>query len=180
MWGDVATWVTGIATIALFIIGFWQIRIEREARQTADAERRSSVRRLQAEQVAAWIAREGSDELGSVLWIAVRNQSSQPVYHLVIQGIVLSSDGTPRHNPSPDNQVRIAVAPPGEGYAGLHMDYAGMHRRAGIEMAFQDAANRNWLRKSNGELTELDATPALHYAIPLPTGWDTLMLELPT
>jgi hypothetical protein len=29
-WGDRATWVTGIATIALFIIGFLQIRNERK------------------------------------------------------------------------------------------------------------------------------------------------------
>jgi hypothetical protein len=177
--GDVATWVTGIATIALFVIGFWQIRIERNARLKADAERLSATRQQQAEQVAAWISTEGYDELGSVLWIAVRNQSLQPVYHVVIQGIVLSNDGTPRYDPSPESQVRIAVAPPGEGYAAIRMDYAGMHRRPGIEMAFQDAANRSWLRKTNGELAEIDTSPALHYSIPQPTGWEALLTKIP-
>ena len=178
-WGDVATWVTGIATIALFIIGFWQIRNEREARLRAEAERLSAVRRNQAEHVAVWIAGESFDELGSVLWVAVRNQSLQPIYHLVIHGIVLCNDGTPSHGPTPESQVRIDVAPPGEGYAPIHLDYAGMHHRAGIEIAFQDAANRPWLRKTTGELLALDTSPALFYEIDQPTGWESLLPDVP-
>jgi hypothetical protein len=178
-WGDVATWVTGVGTIALFAIGFWQIRNERQARHRAEAESLAATRRHQAERVAAWIAAEGSDHLGSVLWVAVRNQSLQPIYHLVIHGLALSNDGTPITDPSPDSQERIAVVPPGEGYAAIHLDYAGMHRRPGIEIAFQDAANRYWLRKSNGELLELQVPPVEHYDIVQPTGWGMLLNALP-
>ena len=101
LWGDVATWVTGIVTILLFVLAFWQIRIEREARREAENKRLSALRRYQAERVAGWIAGEGMDDLGPVLWVAIRNQSLQPIYHLVIHGIVLADDGTPIADPSP-------------------------------------------------------------------------------
>jgi hypothetical protein len=179
LWGDVATWVTGITTIALFVIGFWQIRIERVARLKAEDERLSAIGRYQAERVAAWIAGEGFDDRGQVLCVAISNQSLQPIYHVVVLGIVLFNDGTPLADPSPDNQARIAVVPPGEGFTAIQLNYAGMHRRAGVEIAFQDAANRYWLRRTNGELIELPASPVVHYDIPQPAGWDMLQDECP-
>ena len=179
MWGDVATWVTGIATIALFVIAFWQIRVERAARRQAEEDRLSALRRSQAEHVAGWIAGEGFDDLGPFLWVAIRNQSLQPIYHLVVHGIVLANDGTPIVSPSPESQARIAIVPPGEGYVAIHLDYAGMFKRPGIEMAFHDAANRYWLRRTNGELVEMETSPVVHYDISLPTDWGMLLDELP-
>lgn len=179
VWGDVATWVTGITSIALFIVAFWQIRIERKARKHAQDERLLDERRYQAERIAGWIAGESHDEHGTVLWIAIRNQSLQPIYHLVIHGLVLSNTGTPIIDPRSDHQTRIAVVPPGFGYASLRLDYAGMFKRPGIEIAFQDVANRYWLRKTNGVLEELETSPVEYYKIDLPTGWDILVDEIP-
>lgn len=177
--GDLATWVTGFATIALFAAAFWQIRVERRARREAEQERLSALQRYQAERVAGWIAGGDFDDRGQVIWVAITNQSLQPVYHLVIHGIVLANDGTPIIDPMPESQARIAVVPPGEGYVAIVLNYTGMHKRPGIEIAFQDAANRYWLRETNGGLTELDASPVVHYEIPQPTGWGVLRDELP-
>jgi len=179
LWGDVATWVTGVATIALFLVALRQIKIEREARRAAEDERSSALRRYQAERVAGWIAGEGMDDLGPVLWVAVRNQSLQPIYHLVVHGIVLADDGMPVVGPSPESQARVAVVPPGVGYIAIHLDYVGMFKRPGIELAFQDAANHYWLRRTNGELVELKTSPVVRYDIPLPAGWGMLLDELP-
>jgi len=177
--GDLATWVTGISSILLFIVAFWQIRLERSARQKAESERLDARRRHQAEQIAAWIEAEFSGESNWMMCVAVSNQSLQPIYHVVVQGILLSNDGTPVADPFPENRSQIAVAPPGKGFTIFPFNYAGMHKRPGIEIAFQDAANRYWLRKTNGELVELDTSPVVHYDIPLPTGWGNLLEQCP-
>ena len=136
-------------------------------------------RRYQAERVAGWIAGFGSDDLGPLLWVAIRNQSLQPIYHLAIHGIVLHNDGTPAFEPSLESQALIATVPPGEGYVAVHLDFAGMHKRPGIEIAFRDAANRYWLREANGELVELQTSPVVHYDILLPATWGMLLEDLP-
>ena len=178
-WGDVATWVTGITSILLFIVAFWQISLERSARRKADKESVYVQRRHQPEHIAAWIESESLDDRGLVVCVAVSNQSLQPIYHVVVQGILLSNDGTPRADPFPENRSQIAVVPPGKGYTTFPFNYAGMHQRAGIEIAFQDAANRYWLRKTSGELIELESSPVVHYEIPLPTSWGILLEGCP-
>jgi hypothetical protein len=85
IWGDVATWVTGIATIALFIIGFLQIRNERLSRIKREAEIEVRNRRNQAEQISSWIVKE--DQHGS--WIAILNQSPQPIYQVIVNVVVV-------------------------------------------------------------------------------------------
>jgi len=177
--GDLATWVTGVTSILLFIIAFWQIQLERSARRNAESERLIVERRYQAERIAAWIETEFIGESNQLMCVAVSNQSLQPIYNVVVQGILLSNDGTPVADPFPENRSQIAVAPPGKGYATFPFNYAGMHKRPGIEIAFQDAANRYWLRKTNGELIELDTSPVVHYKIPLPTGWGNLLEDCP-
>jgi hypothetical protein len=74
-WGDVATWVTGIATILLFVIGFMQIQTERKARIRREKELENQGRREQAELISAWIA---SEDYGHQ-WVAILNQSMQPI-----------------------------------------------------------------------------------------------------
>jgi hypothetical protein len=176
--GDVATWVTGVATIALFIVAFYQIKNERIARQKAEIERLTNAIRDQAEHLAAWIVEDKYDPFPG-LWIAIRNQSLQPVYHLIVQGIVLGDSGNLQFDPGLESRALVAVVPPGDGFISIHLDYAGMYRRPGIEFAFQDALGRNWLRKSNGELTEINVSPAEYYNIPRPSGWGSLVAKIP-
>ena len=166
--GDLATWFSGIISFLLFIVAFWQIKNERNERQKAE-------RRFQAERVAVWIETEFYDEeRGPIVCVAVSNQSLQPIYNAIVQGIVLSNDGSSMGEASPENRSQIAVVPPGKGFTVFPFAYHGMFKRPGIEIAFQDAANRFWLRKANGELIELDVSPLVYYDVPLPTGWGTL------
>ncbi len=82
--GDVATWVTGIATILLFaatlglvLVGFKQIEIEREARAKREAADLEMHMRAQAELISAWFEGETVDRAsGFWQWIAVANEST--------------------------------------------------------------------------------------------------------
>ena len=179
LWGYLGTCLAGIATIALLIIAFRQIRVERRARRKSENNRLLALRRHQAERVAGWIADLQSDAQGYALWVAISNQSLQPIYHLAIHGIELANDGTPIGKPSDDSQALIATVPPGEGYVLIHLDFPGMPRRPGIEIAFRDAANRYWLRQTNGKLVELLTSPEVHYGIPMPAIWGVLREKLP-
>lgn len=78
IWGDIATWVTSIATIALFIIGFIQIRNERQARIKREKEEVAIKKRDQAEHISSWIVRQTHDEQGSWMWVAVLNHLLSP------------------------------------------------------------------------------------------------------
>lgn len=60
----------------------WQIRGERKYRHLAERQRATDVRRHQATKISGWIVRPHSFPM----WIAVMNQSSEPVYmHLSFQ-----------------------------------------------------------------------------------------------
>ncbi|MEM3432741.1 MAG: hypothetical protein QXP27_01020 [Candidatus Methanomethyliaceae archaeon] len=177
--GDLATWFNSIFSLLLFVVAFWQIRNERNERHKAESERLFAQRRHQAELVAAWIETEIFEDRGQVVCVAVSNQSLQPIYNVIIQGIVLSNDGIPVAGPFPEERSQIAVVPPGKWYTTFPFNYAGMFKRPGIEIAFQDAANRYWLRKTNGELIELKVPPIVYYDIPLPTGWNMLLDTCP-
>lgn len=64
--GDLATWVTGVATVLLFgatlgliVVGSKQIRTEREKRLQQERDTTASMLRSQAELISAWIVQEG-------------------------------------------------------------------------------------------------------------------------
>jgi hypothetical protein len=175
IWGDIATWVTGIATIALFIIGFLQIRNERKMRIKSEKELEFHNKRKQAEHISSWVIRESP--LGSLL-LAILNQSLQPVYQVIVTIMALGQEGEPKgYNLA--GQVCIAVAPPGLGYIIVEADYHGMFRRPGVEIAFRDTAGRNWVRKANGGILEIEKSTLEYYGISLPANWRELTNDLP-
>ena len=179
-WGDVATWVTGIATIALFIIGFTQIHNERISRIKAEKESYARIKRDQAEQISSWLVKYSQDNYGEWHWIAVLNQSGQPVYNVILHLVPLTQTGERVSNIAP-RQTCIDVVPPGQGYVAveaLHFAHPGF-ARAGVEIAFQDKSGKNWVRRPNGELIEILESPIDYYKVVLPTSWGTLENELP-
>jgi hypothetical protein len=46
-----------------------------------------------------------------------------------------------------------------------------MNLRFSVELAFQDAGGRNWLRRGKGVLEQVEADPLALYAIPEPVSW---------
>lgn len=178
--GDLATWVTGIATIALFVIGFIQIRNEREARIKSEKEAELLKARIQAEHIAAWEVKVIADKKHiDWLWIAVSNQSSQPVYQAIVAVVLISHMGKPSNVDKPQKIICIGIVPPGQGYAAVEYEFGGAFRRIGVEVGFTDSVGRNWLRKADGELSEINTSIAEYYEVDLPANWQGIMSELP-
>lgn len=179
-WGDIATWVTGIATIALFIIGFIQIRNERISRIKAEKKIETRDKRDQAERISSWFVKATHDNHGDWQWIAILNQSAQPIYNVIVSIVPLSQKGDKLASPKP-HRVCIDVVPPGQGYTSVDAIQFGHpgHSRAGVEIAFKDRSGSNWIRKATGELSEIDKSAMEYYNIDLPTSWVGLDTELP-
>ena len=181
IWGDIATWVTGIATIALFIIGFLQIRNERMSRIKGEKELETRNRRDQAEYISCWLVKETFDNDNAWQWIAIMNQSTQPVYNVVVNAIPLAQSGEKLLGVK-SHQVCVNIVPPGQGYTSVDSISLGHpgHGRIGAEIAFQDRSGNNWIRKANGELLEIKQSPMAYFDIDLPTSWISLAAELPS
>ncbi len=186
-WGDVATWFQGIVTLALFIVAFIQIRTEREYRLRREAAEEGKALRSQAELISAWIVaegmaqgtRDGEPTGGPVAWVAVSNQSAQPVYQVIVSLYAISQTGDTLRGEMPAGRACIDVVPPGTGYVQVGAAYQGMFRRPGIEIGFQDHFGQAWARRPWGELIELDRPTTAYYRVGLPTSWTGLAQEVP-
>jgi len=179
-WGDVATWVTGFATLLLFIVALFQIRVERMARIKRERESETRARRDQAEHISCWVVTETTGDAISLVWVAVLNQSTQPVYQMIVSIYGVGQTGHYVQGDAPASKTTVGVAPPGKGYVGIPAGYAGMFRRPGVEIGFQDGAGNNWVRKPWGELLEIGISTMEYFHIDLPANWKGLYEELPT
>jgi len=124
-------------------------------------------RRSQAELVAAWYdATSTADGQGTLARIA--NGSPVPVYEAVVSLVLVRGAG-PRTGGDlkgiEGHQHVIPVVPPGQWSIKFDTSWGGMMSFPGIELAFIDAAGRNWRRKADGHLVKLKSSPLLHYEI---------------
>jgi hypothetical protein len=166
VWGYIATWITGLATISLFVIGFIQIRNERLARLKREKESELHQTRSQAELISSWIA----DEIDFKVWIAVCNNSSLPIYQVIIYLESIFDEGD-TYGDKLSNPICVSVVPPGIGYVTAEASYHGMNTRAGIEIGFKDTFGKNWVRRSNGSLQQITESTVRHFDIAMPAGW---------
>ena len=177
-WGDVATWVAGMGTVATFIVAFFQIQTERKSRTKREEETHARKIRDQAEHVSSWIVKESADH--SKIWIAVSNQSTRPVYQAIVSLVMIQGSGPREGTDTPATErVCLSVAPPGVVYTSIPADYHGMSRHPGIEVAFKDAIGKYWVRRGSGDLLEIAKPPIEHYNIDLPTSWRFGETEIP-
>ncbi len=177
--GDMATWITGIVTILLFIVTLLQINNERKARNKHEAEAFKKEKVEQAELVSAWIAEEiisaDSEDGVAKYWIAISNLSQQPIYQVVVAIAPLSSEGDDLMYRNVSRTAIITIVPPGKGYACIHLE---KYKRLGVELAFKDVKGIYWIRKVNGEITEISVPAYEYYGLSLPIGWDELHSEI--
>jgi hypothetical protein len=47
-----------------------------------------------------------------------------------------------------------------------------MHKRLGVELAFQDAAGKFWFRDAQGALHSIKKRPAVFYGLAHPVSWE--------
>jgi hypothetical protein len=161
-----------LATTAAVVTALWLAgKQERENRRRQDRE--------QAEKITAWyVPFYGPQPIPGRLFtgIKIRNASDQLVYDLVAQ--VVGLQGSFRKTAVGDTAERnhevgatVGNVPPGEVESRIDGSGGGMHRRFGIEIAFQDAAGRFWLRRGNGILEQVDQHPADLYNLIRPISW---------
>jgi hypothetical protein len=172
--GDWATIITGLATVALFIVGFIQIKNERIARKNREEETELQRKRDQAEKISCWITGGGGGGGAGPEEIIIMNQSLQPVYEVVIAIVALGGSGGLKGYDEED-MFTVAVVPPGKGKASHQAHYQGMMLRPGLEIAFIDAFGKNWVRKYNGKLIEIPISPIEHYKLTVPRAWKILL-----
>jgi hypothetical protein len=152
-------------------------RGDNRTRRCGEGARKS--RNEQAEQITAWLAgaeiRESKDEAGKAyVDVTINNASNQMVYDLIAQIVpVRAATGDPaaRHL-NAEYGARLGAIPPGQRTVPLRYPGAGMHKRLGIELAFQDAAGNYWFRAAQGALRRIKKAPANFYDLEHPVSWE--------
>jgi hypothetical protein len=178
-WGDVPTWVAAVGTVGTLASALWQIQTERQRRLASEEQLRAERHIEQARLVAAYLGEEERsepepetphDDQGRTSVFLVNN-SAEPVYSVVV-GIVFVQGAGPRSledmlklNHEQDQRLgpvtTVSILPgglyqvwiTGTGWARI------LSGRAGVEIAFSDAAGAHWIRRATGRLDELTAPP---------------------
>jgi hypothetical protein len=170
-WGTV---LTGVVAIYGALLSTFNFRAQRGRDRATAAE----VLKKQAEQVTGWLdIYDGPEEQNTLLYsLLLQNKSDQPVYDVIASIVRLSDHGLNNtrvgdgHDPYEFRSL-VGVLPPGQKKTRIEQPGQGMHRRWGLELAFQDAAGAFWLRQGNGILKKIKQNPVDLYGIPRPVGW---------
>ena len=136
-------------------------------------------RERQAEQITAWfVDYDGEQDRTDRIYTGLRvsNASTQAVYDLIAQTVGI--EGSVRKTAVGDTEERnrehgalIGTVPPGLLTTRINAGSHGMHRRFGVEIAFQDAAGQHWIRGATGLLREADKHPVDLFNLSRPVGW---------
>jgi hypothetical protein len=184
-YGDLPTWLASVGTVGALGAALWQIRTERNRRHEQEARDRELARREQARRISCWPGDEGtlrpSDMFGgSSTPIELVNGSDEPVYELVFALVHVEGPGKHRieawkdwvsperpAGPGPPRSTAAILPPghfrvwvPGENWGRGH----DMGLRLGAEVAFRDRDGVSWVRRSRGDLEELDKPPSDYFA----------------
>lgn len=110
--------------------------------------------------------------------IVIRNDSDLPVYEVVATIVVTHGAGCCKgEDLEPPYQFRkiLDLIPPGLHSVAIDMGgFYGMHRHPLVEIAFVCAKGKSWVRRGDGALDELDASPFSHYELGLPIDYDSV------
>ncbi|MCM3361245.1 hypothetical protein [Niallia sp. MER TA 168] len=157
--------ISGAGTIATLFFAFYQLHSERKI--TNENEKRS-----QAKKISVWI---DSENRRAEMLYSIQNASDLPVYQAVITLVGIQGAGPPRNGEEVDWEYpyrkMLATIPPGKFYSVSESGGKGMHIEFGVEIAFTDSNGVYWVRRSNGQLTEIKQSPLEFYNIPLPVSW---------
>lgn len=172
--GDVATWVSAVASVATAIlalaaaiVGYRVYKVEsgRDARAEQDRrERAADERRSQASLVSAWYGRSAEAGSGFSPWPTyywggwIVNASDSPIYDAVVTFYL---SGTGKQSTWSGGLIKVLPPYRGEQFVDVGDDareqLTDEERQNSIEVSleFRDAAGRRWLRDRNGYLHEL-------------------------
>jgi hypothetical protein len=178
--GDFPSWVAAVGTVGALVAALWQIRTERHARKRLEEEVRSQARRAQAVGISAWIPattgwRAEVESESPTYVAALFNHSEEPVYMAIASLVSIQGAGpsASRGDGRYENRAFLDTIPPGRYVAILGPYDSWPSGRAGVDLAFTDAAGVHWLRRANGALEEIDEPAYDYYGLGLPLGWSS-------
>lgn len=154
-WGDVATWVGGIATSAALYLTYGLLRITRREQRAAQAEKREAQARL----VSAWtnqIQQDSSSSKYSVNF-TLQNFSDEPVYGLRvavgsewsgtdIAYVELDLDYIVPPKYQQQKEIVLQFSRTSAGTAGSSLP---------VELLFSDSGGKRWHRDRYGSLIQI-------------------------
>jgi len=129
-WGDVGTWVQGIATVATFILGFRILLSDRRRQERQQAARVAILhRQLSEADPKAWS-------------ISVDNHSDLPIYHPKAYNPTMPESDLPWLSNDPESIRGIVMPPGGSGW------FEGYNAQPPLDdwfVMFQDSARVDWI-----------------------------------
>lgn len=170
----VAVLTSAIGVFGTVVVAYLSLRhasgIERERQIREDRSRDQD----QARHVSGWIKSQG--DFRSPMIFSLLNASEAPVYHVLVWVVLHQGSGPMTGEEAAATEMSpdpIDVVPPGRWMVTSQNmgDAVGMHMRAGVEVAFRDAAGLNWIRRVDGRLEKITSEPADHYHLDRPIGW---------
>jgi hypothetical protein len=164
-WGDVASWVVGIATATTFFATYGLLRSTRREQRAQQAVARQAQARL----VSAWChdVKHDSGKNVDTVTVTFQNDSDEPIYGLrVAVGSRWSGDSIEYAEP----ETNLAYVIPPKHHDELKfilrlesMESYDNRRFPPVELMFCDASGRTfWHRDRNGHLSQIeDGSPPL-------------------
>ena len=194
-WGNLATWVAGIATVLTLWFGIYQWATLRRDALNERSLKLQYEKIAQARRIFAWLLLDPRS--GHARGIGIGNSSAEPVYAVVVHYVYMDGhhpgsgeetewrirqtmhEGPPEIRKAiqeaavpPIQQFRAVVQtlPPGNYWVvkPQQMD------NPGLEIAFTDGAGLHWVRRVTGELAERDTGAVDFHNIEPPVKYDLL------
>jgi hypothetical protein len=178
-WGDVATWVASVGTVAAVSTALWQVW----------SQRRKELRNAfheQAESISAWYSGDYRIETTSGLVvdgvaINLSNGSLQLVYEVVVF-LVFVQGAAPRtgeewaveHLAEKRRGAHVVLASVPPGLSSVKVRWTGdsvRQGRFGAEIGFTDRKGTHWIRRATGELIQIPSTAIEHYRLGRPVDY---------
>src|SRR5215831_18474889 len=153
---EVTDWLTAIGTFGAVVVS-----LGLALKEFRDKRKRDE--RHQAELVTAWFVpyeRPMDEEEKYDAGLRVHNASNQLIYDVVAEVLIRRKTAV---NDTKEKNLAFGAmvgnVPPGGFTAGINTGGGALDARHLIELAFQDAAGRYWLRKANGKLEQVRKHP---------------------
>jgi hypothetical protein len=140
----------------------------------ADARRRAKDdERRQAEQITGWMEFLPEDKtvVNEKMWVKLilQNASNQLAYNLIASVVNANTEEHVGDNYCFRNY--LGRLPLGKTEYTIEHPGHGMHKRFSIELAFDDAGGRTWVRRGKGGLLRVKKDPLAFYDITPPVSW---------
>lgn len=131
---------------------------------------RKELKFRQANLVAVWLLDLFQNDGGMFYNVAVSNQSSQPIFDVVLSIGIVHGAGSPYYE-GDDSNTCIVVVPPGLYVAKVPYGGGGMFTVFNASISFRDIRSHFWRRDANGYLKETRNDPLSEMKITLPPSW---------